>query len=55
MNKYKYQSDKDINIMDDLITYLLNYAFDHGYGYEILNGAENNWPSLAYPDLNLIF
>lgn len=22
--------------MDDLITYLLNYAFDHGYGYEIL-------------------
>ncbi|RHW49696.1 ImmA/IrrE family metallo-endopeptidase [Bombilactobacillus bombi] len=41
--------------MDNLITYLLNYAFDHGYGYEILNDAENDWPSLAYPELNLIF
>ncbi|NVY95931.1 hypothetical protein HU830_01825 [Lactobacillus sp. DCY120] len=41
--------------MDDLITYLLNYAFQNGYGYEILNDAHTNWPSLAYPKMNLIF
>ncbi|NVY96622.1 ImmA/IrrE family metallo-endopeptidase [Lactobacillus sp. DCY120] len=41
--------------MDDLITYLLNYAFDHGYGSEILNDAPADWPSVASPELKLVF
>lgn len=41
--------------MDDLITYLLNYILNKGFGFETLNEAKSNWPSVADPPKNLIF
>lgn len=41
--------------MDDLITYLLNYTLVSGFGFEVLNNALTNWPSVADPKRNLIF
>ena len=40
---------------DDVTTYLLNYALDHHIGFELLNGIDSDWPSLAIPERNMMF
>ena len=41
--------------MSDVTTYLLNYALDHHIGFELLNGIDSDWPSLAIPERNMMF
>ena len=41
--------------MGDVTTYLLNYALDHHIGFELLNGIDSDWPSLAIPERNMMF
>lgn len=41
--------------MGDVTTYLLNYALYHHVGFELLNGIDSDWPSLAIPERNMMF
>jgi len=41
--------------MSDVLTYLLNYALDHNIGFTMLNDIDNDWPSLAVPERNMMF
>lgn len=41
--------------MSDVTTYLLNYALDHHIGFELLNGIDSDWPSVAIPERNMMF
>lgn len=41
--------------MNNVIAYLLNYAFQHEFDYIIMNDAPSIWPSVACPQRNLMF
>lgn len=38
--------------MENLIKYLLNYAFDHGISYTLLDNVKNTDPSVTLTDMN---
>lgn len=40
--------------MDDLITYLLNFAMSHGIGFETMPDAPSDWASIAVPEYRKI-
>ena len=41
-------------LMDPVITYLLNFAYDHHIGYTLIHDYNSGWPSFASPDDNMI-
>jgi len=40
--------------MSNVVTYLLNYALDHGIGFTLLNDYSSEWPSLSVPEENMM-
>ncbi|RHW48450.1 M48 family metalloprotease [Lactobacillus bombicola] len=38
--------------MENLISYLLNYAFDRGVSYALLDNVKDSYPSVSFTDLN---
>lgn len=38
--------------MENLIRYLLNYAFDRGVSYALLDNVKDTYPSVSFTDLN---
>ena len=41
--------------MDDVISYLLNYAFENDIGFIKSNRSDSSWPSVSIPERNIIF
>lgn len=50
----KDQDTNNSNVMDPVITYLLNFAYDHHIGYTLIHNYDSTWPSFASPDDNMI-
>ena len=40
--------------MSDVVTFLLNYAFDNNIGTTLFNDYDETWPSVAIPESNMM-